>query len=406
MPNKKLNHIKDLLKKLEKNKGLCFVDSCGRRAIGSHTISESRILEKLQESDGKHGVVLLQLEDKPNIDFIQKTFSTYKNSERKLIRTGKSKSSVFYGFCNKHDPDLFHELDNKTYINNDKVNFLHTYRAFALYISKSNDQFSFLKKKVLTNLTRNNSQTLNLNQGLQKISQLLNNIPNGYMMKFEEMKPLIDQLEELIRKDFVIDKSELKQSLNHQIYQLTDESLFPITGSLFKEKIKTIIDSSSSKMQIPENLVIDLENAIEDRIKENDKIKLLFNSVCLNRKYNLINYLSRPLDGIYRITGNFVLDTINHGLMSLTFFPEFESDKTQVIISSLQNDKLFLSQVDLMDDVEYKKLLSSIIIGQGTNVFMSPSFLENLDTEIQAKILDKKTNFNMKDLNIFKVKDE
>lgn len=406
MPYEKLNHIKDLLKKLEEKKGLCFIDGCNRQSIGSHTISESRILEKLQEKDGKYGLVLLQLEDKPNVDFKQKTISTYKNSERQLIRKGKTNSSVFYGFCDRHDPELFYELDNENYFNNSKINFLHAYRAFALYISNANNQFSFAQNKTLESLKSINPQVTKLEPDLQKVSQLLNKIPDNYNLIFEEMKPLLVQMESLIQNNIGVDKSELRQSMHQQLSQLTDKTLFPITGSVFKDKIKTIIDSSTSKMQIPEELINDLEYSIKYRVEENNKIKSLFNSACLNEKYDTIDCLSRPIFGIYGITGNFVFKTINNDLLSLTFFPEFETCKTQVIISSLENNKTILSKINIMDDIEYKNLLSSIIIGQGTNVFMKPSFYKNLDPKIQTRILDNKAIINQKDLNYFKRKEE
>ena len=56
-----------------------------------------------------------------------------------------------------------------------------------------------------------------------------------------------------------------------------------------------------------------------------------------------------------------------------------------------------------MNDIDYQKFISYIIIGQGTNVFISPSFFNNLDTEIQTIMVNKKSKMNETSLNIFKI---
>jgi hypothetical protein len=402
MSNQKLNHLKELLKKLKQNKGRCFIDSCGRKSIGSHTISKSRILEKLQESDKKLGVILLHLEDKTNVDFKHRTLSTYQNSERRLIKKGKSSASVFYGFCVKHDATLFHELDNENYSNTDKVNFLHAYRGFALYVTKSNDQFSFLQNKILENAIHiENPRIEDLNQGLEKVSEVMDDIDDNFQLQAHETIHLIDKIRILIQKDIVVDENELRKSINRQLSQLNEDILFPLPGFIFKKKIKKIIDSAYLKIGVPEKRIAELENAVNHRIKENKRIKSIFNTAVLKENYNVIDCISRPIDGIYNITGNFVFSNAHNELFSLTFFPEFETNKTQVIIASLENKQKALNHLKKMDDLEYKKLLSSIIIHQGTNVFMSPSFFEQLDAEIQTEIVSKKSTSNPRILNIF-----
>ncbi|MDD2982404.1 MAG: hypothetical protein PHQ74_03365 [Crocinitomicaceae bacterium] len=403
MSNQKLNNLKELLKKLKQDKGRCFIDSCGRKSIGSHTISKSRILEKLQENDEKLGVILLHLEDKTNVDFKHRTLSTYQNSERRLIKKGKSSASVFYGFCVKHDANLFQELDNETYSNTDKINFLHAYRGFALYVTKSNDQFSFLQNKILENSIRvENPRTEDLNQGLEKVSHVMDQIDDNLQMQAQKTTSWIDKIRVLIQKDIVVDETELRKSINRQLSQLNEDILFPIPGYVFKKKIKKIIDAAYLKIGVPEKRIPELENIVNHRIKENRRIKSIFNSAVLKKNYNVIDYVSRPIDGIYNITGNFVFCNSRKELFSLTFFPEFETKKTQVIIASLEDRQETLNQLKTIDVLEYKKLLSSIIIHQGTNVFMSPSFFDQLDEEIQKEMVSEKSTSNLRILNIFK----
>lgn len=49
MPYEKLNQLKKNLKDFEIKKGLCFIDECNQQSIGSHSLSESRILAKLKK---------------------------------------------------------------------------------------------------------------------------------------------------------------------------------------------------------------------------------------------------------------------------------------------------------------------------------------------------------------------
>ena len=400
MIHDKLNHLQKLLKKFDNKKGLCFVDNCNHVAIGSHTISEAKVLDQIQENDGKHGDVLLHLEDKPLINYKEKVVITYKNTERHLVRRGKSKSSVFYGFCNTHDTVLFRELDNLDYANNSRINFLHAYRAFALYATILNEYLFNFKNKTLKQLNEVNPQLSIMKSEFKAISKVFDKIPNDYSINYEEIKPELDHIEKLVKQDIIFDKNNLRKSIIKELSALIDKSLYPINGLELKEKLSKFMDSCISRMQLPEKLLIELEHTIKLKIEENNIIRTLFNSIYQNEKYDELSYLYRPIEGIYKFTGNFVFH-LNNEMFSLTFFPEFENGQTHVILTSIADNETFFNKINGMDDLEFKNLLSSIIINQGTNVFMSPSFWDSLDKVIQNKILNKKTRFKQGDKNVF-----
>lgn len=396
----KLNHLNKLLNKFENKKGLCFVDNCDQVAIGSHTISEAKVLNQIQENDGKHGDVLLHLEDKPLINYKKKIVLTYTPPKRHIVRRGKSKSSVFYGFCNTHDTVLFRELDNLDYSNNSRINFLHAYRAFALYSTNLNESLFDFKNKTLKKLNEVNSQFSTMRSKFKSISKLFNSIPNEYSISYEETKPDLEKIENLVSHDLIIDKNNLRKFINKEFSTLSDKNNYPLTGLELKKKLSKFIDSCISRLQLPEKLILELEETVKLKIEENRIITTLFNSIYQNENYDDIRYLYRPIHGIYKFTGNFVFH-LNNELFSLTFFPEFENGQTHVILSSISKNETFFNETDAMDDLEFKNLLSSIIINQGTNVFMSPSFWESLDKGIQNKILNKKTQFKQGEMTVF-----
>ncbi|WP_168207847.1 hypothetical protein [Spirosoma sp. KCTC 42546] len=70
------------------------------------------------------------------------TFSNTQPNEKSyfgdLKPIGKGEASTFFGFCDKHDAELFSDIENHEYDDSDKHNFLHSYRSFAhsYHISK------------------------------------------------------------------------------------------------------------------------------------------------------------------------------------------------------------------------------------------------------------------------------
>lgn len=57
--------------------------------------------------------------------------STKKVRIKDFIPVGKKEASTFYGFCSKHDTEVFAPIENFPFDGSDKHLFLHSYRSFA-----------------------------------------------------------------------------------------------------------------------------------------------------------------------------------------------------------------------------------------------------------------------------------
>ncbi len=88
---------------------------CSERIIKAHSIQNNKILSKISEE----GKVMMIYHDNSSFN-------------ENLEPIGKGKANTFFGFCSKHDTNLFSEIENKDYVlGNLKQEFLFAYRALA-----------------------------------------------------------------------------------------------------------------------------------------------------------------------------------------------------------------------------------------------------------------------------------
>lgn len=125
---------------------------CSDTIIKAHSIQKNKILNRISEN----GMVVAF--DSSRLPFID------------IKELGKSKASVFTGFCGYHDNELFKEIENKSYENTPLQNFLYAYRAFAKEthakkeVKKLIDDFSQIynfKSPVKSEISRQLSANLN-----------------------------------------------------------------------------------------------------------------------------------------------------------------------------------------------------------------------------------------------------
>lgn len=87
------------------------------------------------------------------------TFTEFETGTVRFIKTlipiGKSNASTFFGFCDKHDTELFSTIENKEFDGSDEHCFLHSYRSFAHSYHRKKEE----RKGVTTNNPVNNSYT-------------------------------------------------------------------------------------------------------------------------------------------------------------------------------------------------------------------------------------------------------
>lgn len=101
----------------------CMYPNCkSTKPIKSHALQNNGIISKLSEN----GHVLMPVSQR-DILFPDKD----KNLYHKLNLVGKNQATVFYGFCKKHDTDLFYPIENQELVFNDDTNFLFAYRSLC-----------------------------------------------------------------------------------------------------------------------------------------------------------------------------------------------------------------------------------------------------------------------------------
>lgn len=121
---------KILLKHRKSQKGRCMYRDayglrCKNRAIASHTVQKSVGLNAIAEHGHVSALSFDPFTDSPSVDF--------KN-------IGKSKASVFPGFCNRHDTDLFQEIEASKCLISARSLLLTSYRSICqeLYKKEAN----------------------------------------------------------------------------------------------------------------------------------------------------------------------------------------------------------------------------------------------------------------------------
>jgi len=70
------------------------------------------------------------------------------NKKLELHSVGRGKASIFTGFCNYHDSNIFKPIEGKNgyQANNEEQNFLFAYRAFALAYYERHSAYEFMKE--------------------------------------------------------------------------------------------------------------------------------------------------------------------------------------------------------------------------------------------------------------------
>lgn len=113
-------------------KGCIHADGmCNGITSKAHSIQNNRYLKRIADN----GEVLC-------IDF-----GKIGEGESNIKRVGRNKASIFTGFCNYHDSNIFRPIEEREYLLGDvEQNFLFSYRAFALAYYERFSSFEFKKK--------------------------------------------------------------------------------------------------------------------------------------------------------------------------------------------------------------------------------------------------------------------
>jgi len=225
---------------------------CQGKIISAHSIQNNRYLNKISK---KGKVIIIKIE----------------NNEVKFLEEGRKRFSVFTGFCQKHDKEIFQPIEDIDYISSDEQKYLYVFRSLAR---------EFHTKKEILNIY---SKQIEENPNLF----LLKNIKKNHLKDLESIKKefeliynelSIKKYESLIIKEYILEKEYLvvtngafiprTNSKNEYIFDsYTDESinngnLDPVIFlNVFPLKNKTYILLSFFKKyeKILNPLILDIE---------------------------------------------------------------------------------------------------------------------------------------------------
>lgn len=105
-------------------------EECKGKIINAHSIQNNKILNKLAEAG--HVFML-----KPDIQNSIMDINTKSES--------RNKATTFTGFCKYHDDVVFKDIENKSFLREEKQIFLFAYRAFALEYHKKMEATKMIK---------------------------------------------------------------------------------------------------------------------------------------------------------------------------------------------------------------------------------------------------------------------
>lgn len=173
--------FKNIRRNLKKKKCVCMVEDCECEAINSHLLQRHRILNKIIE-DGH----LMELS-------INDMFRwTPNESPIKFERVGLNDAISYPLFCNRHDAQLFVDIEiDEPELNDYRNQLLFSYRAFCSEEYKKKFEAEFITRLV-------SSQTLSID------TQILTQLRKGYQLGEKDLiqmrRVILTELEEPSRQ--------------------------------------------------------------------------------------------------------------------------------------------------------------------------------------------------------------
>lgn len=230
--------------------------SCNGNPINSHLLQKNRILSSIQD-DG-HVLVFNYKNFLPNNDIFDEV--------------GINKATVFKGFCNKHDTELFIPIEHYDYNNTLEQNFLFAYKSINQ---------EYYSKKIHEKTIRN----------------MFKKMPHNYKdpLFVERYRTMLLELNDI---DYY--KSEFDIALLAKNYNIIDSKLFCLDSKINFAASTSFIP----EFDIDDNIFIDIYSKKEKRLPivfltvfpQNEKTYILFSWLkedieALNRYVNQLSLL-------------------------------------------------------------------------------------------------------------------
>lgn len=403
----KLNSLKKELPNFIKPEGRkgdkCFFHDCNEKAIKSHTLSEVQVLSLLEGENEKGRVVIYHIDDVPDVDFKNElSLSTFQKTNRRLFEKGKSDTSVFYGFCKDCDRDTFRLLDNNPFLDNKEINFLHNLRTTAYALTYYRNLYIDFKQ-VIPLIVQVGEAAEVVNHEFSKLVSCLEGIPDSSNVSYDAVK----ELKDLVDINTIPIKEQRDQIIEFQkdfLSNLFNENNYPMNGYDFKQelmKIKPLVKSVGNDID-GEHLIF-ISKEIDRKILEYEKAIQALTSLYREKVYEDYRYLTISIEGVFLIAGAFNYSIDEGTNISLTFFPEKETNKTHFLFSGhvSENNLKYFSQLNIMSISEFKLKITEIILAYGTNVYISPNLWLKTPDNIKKLLLSDKSKVISEQFNFF-----
>lgn len=409
MNSKSLNeNLNDAQKNLRNYRGSkkdkCFFTDCNSTSIKSHSISESRVLSLLEGMDKKNKVVVYHLEDVPEVDFGDaKSISTYKQTHRKLFKKGKGDTSVFFGFCNDCDRDVFDIIDNNDYQNTTSINFLHTIRTLAYNLTTSRNIYMYMVDNIINKYPMTDEKIEQFKKLIFDLGKIIEQQPDDKLIDWEEVMVINECFHQINTNASRALREDTEKFKNTLLSKINNESNYPMRGDEFKANCTQLLTSlNDSSKSYTRSLIDDLKISLNRKLNSIETEIEKVTSLYRNSNHDYFSFLHRYINGVFHIAGAFVYRfTLNDDECIVTFFPEESTKKTHVIFAVRKVNSKYLAFLNIKTDTEFNTYLSNIILTGGTNVFISPTYWNKLPKDIQDLILLDKADFKEHNINLF-----
>lgn len=389
-------------KKFQKANSACFNENCDQIGIASHSLSKSKILQRLKgKVNSKEGVY--SLDDDIDFDRSRKIVSTRKKTREELPFIGIGEASTFYGFCKCCDNELFDTIDNSKFDDTHKSAFLHAYRTYAHFISQWLNQEDYLLTPALKQLDSLQPMIGGLVKKLHaEIESVLQNQKIDeeitYLQFQESIKPFLDK----ISGSHIGQIKDQEQLYLDLLGDLNDATTFPLTVTQFKLRLKQFTDS----LLLYVDHLLSATTTLKSGLNFRDEILLAwkkeFQSNHAAKTYSKINSWSFPFNYSLPFAGSFLFN-INGASICMTILPD--ESTSVVLFSTLESPTRFghfFSQLNVLEQPELELALSELLISHGYNVYFKPNFWNNLDARTQKAVIDKTPKGTQ--INLFKAR--
>lgn len=403
-------NLSDLRKKITflhgKNETNCIFYDCDNPSIKSHTLSESRVLKLLEGKNDKGQTVVYHIDDVPEVDFkIDKSLSTYHKTHRKLFEKGKSETSIFYGFCASCDSEIFRLIDNFPYHDSPEINFLHTFRNKAYYLTFHRNIYKSLYFEICEKLEQIPPLDAVFSEPMKLLHSYMDVIPDEYFVSFDEARELGEILVDQNTLPLKNQREQIDGFQQSLFRNILNEKNFPMPAYEFKKEIYKVFQIGNDVSQEWKN--IDIENFIKIIKSKLD----IFNSDIKNigikmreRDFGCFHYFHNSVKGIFPIAGAFTF-LMNYGVeCCLTFFPENETQQTHFLFAFSKDNidsKVNVSRLNIFSETELMNYVTKLILSRGSNVYISPQFWNKLPENVRTQILSDKSDLLNSDFNFF-----